>query len=114
MSKRADDRVLLLAVPVLLALLVSWQSSRARAQTGGPGPPGAGTQIAALQTQWHAGDTAVRLKVLKRLQRLGPRGEAAVPLLVEALQDRDPKIRSEAAMALHRIGPAGKPSVPDL
>jgi hypothetical protein len=59
--------------------------------------------------------TAARLKALYREERiqaaqavgrLGPRGEAAIPLLLEALDDPDPGVVAAVAKALAGMGPA--------
>jgi HEAT repeat protein len=46
------------------------------------------------------------------LQRIGPDARAAVPALIEALQDGD--LMFDAAMALGAIGPGAKAAVPAL
>jgi hypothetical protein len=45
---------------------------------------------------------------------LGRIGRAAVPSLVQALKNRDPDVRKEAALVLARIGPDAFQAVPDL
>src|SRR5262245_12626371 len=43
---------------------------------------------------------------------LGRIGKTAVPALIKALADKDPKVRARAAQALARIGPDAAPAVP--
>jgi HEAT repeat protein len=45
---------------------------------------------------------------------LASKGEAAVPDLIEALKDKEAKVRSGAAQALCRIGPQAKAAIPVL
>lgn len=45
---------------------------------------------------------------------LGRIGRAAVPSLTQALSNRDPEVRKEAALVLARIGPDAFQAVPDL
>lgn len=45
---------------------------------------------------------------------LGPRSKVAVMALVDALGDRDDRVRAMAAAALGRIGPAAEDAVPAL
>jgi hypothetical protein len=45
---------------------------------------------------------------------LGRIGRAAVPSLIQALKNRDPDVRKEAALVLARIGPDAFQAVPDL
>lgn len=58
---------------------------------------------------------AVRRSTVKTLGRIGPQARAAVPALIEALQDPDSfTVRGYAAEALRRIGPDAKSAVAAL
>src|SRR5437016_5999243 len=114
MARQLRSRRWVIVAPVVLALLASAAHGRAQAQSDQTRPQAADSRFAALQTQWNAADTPARLRILKRLQLRRVRTAAAVPLLVTALQDRDPKIRSGAAIMFRWIGPAAKPAVPAL
>lgn len=48
------------------------------------------------------------------IDALGRIGEAAVPALVDALQDPDPILRADAARGLARLGPMAKVAIPEL
>jgi hypothetical protein len=47
-------------------------------------------------------------------ENIGPSGEAAVPVLIEALKERDVVLSSRAASALGKIGPAARAVAPAL
>jgi HEAT repeat protein len=57
-------------------------------------------------------DAEVRCKVLNFLADLKPRD--LVPLLIEAVQDSDPRVRRLAALHICRCGPAARAAVPAL
>lgn len=59
-----------------------------------------------LHRQWGIKETAV--------DALGRIGEGAVPTLISALSNSDPRVRAEAARALARMGAEGKDAVPTL
>lgn len=60
----------------------------------------------ALVPQWGLPETAA-----DALARIGP---TAVPALMKALQDADPKVRTRAAQAFARMGPEASDAVPAL
>lgn len=70
--------------------------------------------------RWHfayAADTRVETvhqAAAAALGKIGPPAEAAVPVLREALKDRDHGVRQAATMALGQLGPAALPALPDL
>lgn len=55
-----------------------------------------------------------RLAAIEALGELGSAAETAVPALMEALNDRTPEIRSQAARTLGSIGEKAKAAVPEL
>jgi HEAT repeat protein len=114
MGRQLGVQVPALLATAVLGLLVFSENGRAQAPADQTGAQPADKRIAALQTQWKAGDTPARLRILNRLQRLRPRSEAATPLLMMALQDRDPKIRSQGAMAFYSIGTVDQVPAPAL
>lgn len=69
-------------------------------------------------------DEAARLRVMRAFRDWGVRetaadalariGDAAVPSLVETLQDPDREVRAQAARALARMGPRAEPAIPAL
>lgn len=56
-------------------------------------------------------NTQERIQAVKTLKRLGA---SAVPVLVQAMSDRDDRIRQGAAWALGSMGAAAEPAVPAL
>jgi HEAT repeat protein len=48
------------------------------------------------------------------VQMLGGGGEAAVPLLLDLMQDKDENVRGQAAQSMRNVGPAGKKAAPQL
>lgn len=69
-------------------------------------------------------EEAARLRVMRAFRDWGVRetaadalariGDAAVPSLVETLQDPDRDVRAQAARALARMGPRAEPAIPAL
>jgi len=57
-------------------------------------------------------DNLAQLNAIQTLGRFGPKAEAAVPVLIDALDDED--VRKEVVLALGKIGPAAKDAVPAL
>ncbi|HEY1601981.1 MAG TPA: HEAT repeat domain-containing protein [Pirellulales bacterium] len=60
----------------------------------------------AIYRPWGVKETAV--------DALGRIGESAVPTLITALSDANPRVRAQAGRALARMGAAGKDAVPTL
>jgi len=54
----------------------------------------------------------VRGLVAATIARIGPAAKAAVPALIEALSDENPRIRNEVLFAIAAIGPEAKEAVP--
>src|SRR3954469_20507300 len=48
----------------------------------------------------HARDPAERIDAVEKLSAMGREGESAVPSLLGALNDGDPRVRARAAMAI--------------
>jgi hypothetical protein len=56
-----------------------------------------------------------RFKVIKDVDAVADlHHPAAVPVLIDLLQDQDSAIRQKAILILARIGPAAKPAIPEL
>jgi HEAT repeat protein len=57
-------------------------------------------------------EAAVRRKAIEALGAMGPAAKSAVPVLTDALKDRE--IQVDAATGLGEIGPDAKPAIPAL
>ncbi|MCI0458225.1 MAG: HEAT repeat domain-containing protein [Gemmataceae bacterium] len=79
--------------------------------TAGAQPPGTKPDLAALLKQLKSQDAAERLAAVTALADHGPQAKAAVPDLLEALQQGNEHLRLNAAITLGRIG---KVAVPPL
>ncbi len=75
--------------------------------------PGGGVDAAALARDLESQDPAVRQKAALALGKLGPAGKAAVPALIEIVNDpkANGQTRREAVEALGGIGPDARPAV---
>jgi HEAT repeat protein len=59
-------------------------------------------------------DFGVRQDVIAALARLDGKGKKAIPAIIQALQDKEPSVRSIAAQWLGEYGPRAESAVPDL
>jgi HEAT repeat protein len=59
-------------------------------------------------------DVYTRVWGARELGKLGPKGKAAVPALIQALDDESPDVRKEVAAALGKIGPDANEAIPAL
>ena len=87
---------------------VAWAFSTLGAKTAIAPPP---NLLAALAP---AGSADLRAEAMAILPNFGTRLDEAIPLLVEALSDRDPRLRYRAAGLLGGAGPAARAAVPGL
>jgi HEAT repeat protein len=89
------------------------QDAAAQPASPAPGHPPAKTArsindlVAALADL----DPDARIRAIKTLSDLGPKADAAVPALVDALHDHEGQIGREARLALAQIGPAAVPAL---
>ena len=113
MAWRSRARSPAIIATAALALLAASGRGHAQSPEDQARPRGSESRVGAFEARWDAADTSARLAILKRIGRRRPQVGAAVPLLVRALQDRDPKVRSRAAGALHWSGRA-KAAAPAL
>jgi serine/threonine-protein kinase len=108
---RAADPVAPRAIPVLLHALV--EPSRPAEDTIPPAvPPGEEPKeaepLAVLIEALHAPDKYDRARAARVLGGLGADAKAAIPVLLEALRDREAMVRFDAAKALEKMGDAAK------
>jgi HEAT repeat protein len=102
------------ALPLLQAMLSTADclpALRALARYGPDALPAAPQLIDLLQSD---GDGEIRWNAARTLGKIGPAARGAVPILVEALDDRDALVREHAAEALGEIGPDAKSAIPAL
>jgi HEAT repeat protein len=111
-GERRDERI----VPVLVKWLGYKDEGVVRNQAADgatrPPPPGAGSET----SDWKAlvGPAGVRENAAEALGLLGPRAAAAVPALVETLNDPSSQVCEQSAIALGKIGASAQPAVPLL
>jgi HEAT repeat protein len=74
---------------------------------------GAASDTEKLIQQVGDDDLLVRIRALEALAKMGPRAKAAVPALIEALQDEQ-MVRIRAIAALKNVGPEAKAAVPAI
>lgn len=78
-------------------------------------PAGAEPHVAALQEVLAtASEPVQRVAIARAIGRLGERGVAALPVLLEALGDGDEWVRGVAAMSIGHLGPAATAAIPAL
>jgi HEAT repeat protein len=70
--------------------------------------------VAALADVIAHGKLPDRLAALDAVRWIGPGARAALPALTPALRDKDPYLRTAAALALGRLGRHGRPAARDL
>lgn len=102
-------------VPGLFAAAVLLLASTASAQGAATKEPVSDGQTL---TQWIADLKApaaqTRNAAAYEISGMGPAAAAAVPALIEALEDSEVTVRFPATVALGEIGPAAKAAVPKL
>lgn len=120
-----------LATSLVVVFIVSIVSAGCR-RTFPPQPQADGTKKTEIQTAKPGPkvvrpakpEEASRLRVVRAFRDWGVRetaadalariGDAAVPSLVETLEDPDREVRAQAARALARMGPRAEPAIPAL
>jgi HEAT repeat protein len=66
-----------------------------------------GEAISGLQQTVHHTNSTTRVRAVRALARIAEREDAAIPILVNCLLEKDPWVRLEAILGLHDIGPRG-------
>jgi HEAT repeat protein len=104
------------AFGALLAALVVTAGS-ASAQSGAPAgkePVSQGRPLSEWIVDLKAAAPVVRNGAAYEIAGMWPAAAAAVPALIEALDDPNPAVRFPVTVALGEIGPAAAPAVPRL
>lgn len=97
------------------ALAVLAGSAEAQgAGTNGPEPTARGRPLSEWIAELKAPAPSTRNAAAYEIAGLGPAAVAAVPALIEALDDPVPAVRFPVTVALGEIGPAAEAAVPKL
>ena len=99
-----------------LAAAVLLLSSAAWAQTESPGkePVADGRKLSQWVADLKAPAPQTRNAAAYEISGMGPAAAAAVPALIQALDDSEPSVRFPVTVALAEIGPKAKAAVPKL
>ena len=97
-----------------LILALSTGSASAQNAATGSEPDARGRPLHELIADLKADAPQVRNAAAYDIAGLGPSAKAAVPALIEALDDPDPAVRFPVTVALGEIGPGAAAAVPKL
>jgi len=99
-----------------LVLLLALSTGRAAAQNTAAGqePVSRGRPLSEWIAELKAPAPATRNAAAYEIASMGPAAKAAVPALIEALDDPDPAVRFPVTVALGEIGPGAAAAVPKL
>jgi hypothetical protein len=99
-----------------LTLILALSTGRASAQSAstGPEPVSRGRPLREWIADLKAEAPSVRNAAAYEIASLGPSAKAAVPALIEALDDPDAAVRFPVTVALGEIGPDAAAAVPKL
>lgn len=100
---------------LVLALIVT--AGSVSAQTGAPAakePVSQGRPLSSWIADLKEAAPAIRNAAAYGIAGMGPSAAAAVPALIEALDDPRPEVRFPVTVALGEIGPAAAAAVPRL
>ncbi len=100
------------ALTLLLALATG--SASAQNAAGGKEPVSRGRPLSEWIADLKAAAPSVRNGAAYEIASMGPAAKAAVPALIEALDDPDPAVRFPVTVALGEIGPDAVAAVPRL
>lgn len=100
------------ALTLILALTAG--SASAQNAAGGEDPVSRGRPLSEWIADLKAAAPSVRNAAAYEIASLGPSAKAAVPALIEALDDPDPAVRFPVTVALGEIGPDAAAAVPRL
>ena len=99
-----------------LTLILTLAAGGASAQnaSGGQEPVSRGRPLSEWIADLKAAAPSVRNAAAYEIASMGPAAKAAVPALIETLDDPDPAVRFPATVALGEIGPDAVAAVPRL
>jgi HEAT repeat protein len=106
MSKRMLG---LVTVAALVLTAPAWAQG-----AGGKEPAADGRTLSQWVADLKAAAPQTRNAAAYEISGMGPAAAAAVPALIEALDDPEASVRFPVTVALAEIGPAAKPAVPKL
>jgi HEAT repeat protein len=99
---------------LLLLLALATGSASAQSAAGGTEPASRGRPLNEWIADLKAAAPSVRNAAAYEIASMGPSAKAAVPALIEALDDPDPAVRFPVTVALGEIGPGAEAAVPRL
>jgi HEAT repeat protein len=99
-----------LAATVLLLSSAAW----AQTESAGKEPVADGRTLSQWVADLKAPAPQTRNAAAYEISGMGPAAAAAVPALIEALDDSDPTVRFPVTVALAEIGPKAAAAVPKL
>jgi HEAT repeat protein len=100
-----------------LSLIFALSAGSASAQdttAGGKEPVSSGRPLSEWVAELEAAAPSVRNAAAYEIASMGPAAAAAVPALIQALDDPDPTVRFPVTVALGEIGAVAKAAVPRL
>lgn len=99
---------------LFLLLALSTGSVSAQSTAGGKEPISRGRPLSEWIADLKAAAPSVRNAAAYEIASMGPAAKAAVPALIEALDDPDPAVRFPVTVALGEIGADAAAAVPRL
>ena len=96
------------------AVLVLSSAAWAQTPSAGKEPVADGRKLSEWVADLKAQAPQTRNAAAYEISGLGPAAAAAVPALIDALDDPEPSVRFPVTVALAEIGPAAKAAVPKL
>jgi HEAT repeat protein len=96
------------------AVLVLSSAASAQAPSAGKEPVADGRKLSQWVADLKARAPQTRNAAAYEISGMGPAAAAAVPALIDALDDPEPSVRFPVTVALAEIGPKAKAAVPKL
>jgi HEAT repeat protein len=99
---------------LVAGVLILSSVASAQTESAGKEPVADGRKLSQWVADLKAQAPQTRNAAAYEISGLGPAAAAAVPALIEALDDPDPTVRFPVTVALKEIGPKAKAAVPKL